>query len=116
MKSTRTPVSAILCLLVAAIGPVSIRSLAQPLDALEEVPVPSTIQSFPVEPNPRGMAFDGTNIWVASVSSNYVTKLRASDGARVATIYLGEPTAEAAFDGTYVWFSMYLGDEVKRVR
>ena len=34
---------------------------------------------------PRAVAFDGSNVWVASPNSNRVTKLRASDGGTVGT-------------------------------
>jgi hypothetical protein len=39
--------------------------------------------SFQVEGRPFGVAFDGANIWVTNVGANFVTKLRASDGANL---------------------------------
>src|SRR5688500_4018836 len=32
-------------------------------------------------PGPEGVAFDGTNVWIATQFNNSVTKVRASDGA-----------------------------------
>src|SRR4029077_19687998 len=40
---------------------------------------------FSVGSYPIGVAFDGSNIWVANSGSNTVTKLRASDGTTLGT-------------------------------
>src|SRR5262245_49090817 len=56
------------------------------------------IQSFPVGPAPWGMAFDDANIWVTSVNSDTITKLRASDGTLLGTFPAGGQTIFAAFD------------------
>jgi hypothetical protein len=37
-------------------------------------------ETYTVPLAPAGIAFDGVNVWVASMVSNTVTKLRASDG------------------------------------
>ena len=53
---------------------------------------PETINllgTYPVGSAPRGLAFDGTNIWVANTGSGNVTKLKASDGALVGTYPAG---------------------------
>jgi hypothetical protein len=39
--------------------------------------------------HPQGIAFDGSNIWVANDSDNTVTKVRASDGAVLGTFAVG---------------------------
>jgi len=44
---------------------------------------PAIVQNFPVNANPLGLAFDGTNVWVTSSGEPKMTVLRASDGARV---------------------------------
>jgi DNA-binding beta-propeller fold protein YncE len=49
------------------------------------------------------VAFDGGNIWVVNISSNAVTKLRASDGAVMGTFAVGNHPWTAAFDGANVW-------------
>jgi hypothetical protein len=52
---------------------------------------------------PRGLAFDGQNIWVTNQSSNNVTKLRANDGANLGTFAVGTGPTGIAFDGTNIW-------------
>src|SRR5947199_2651626 len=68
----------------------------------QRVEVPDTVESFPVGHQPRGVAFDGANIWVTSDTTTSLTKLRASDGA--------------VFDGTYVWVTNPYDNTVSRVR
>lgn len=41
---------------------------------------PNQITTFATQAHPRGLAFDGTFMWIVNVASNNVTKLRASDG------------------------------------
>jgi DNA-binding beta-propeller fold protein YncE len=48
------------------------------------------------------MAFDGTNIWVAS-DGGTVTKLRANDGTVLATFALEPNLIGIAFDGANIW-------------
>jgi YVTN family beta-propeller protein len=52
--------------------------------------------------NPNGMAFDGTNLWVALNGSNAVEKINLTTFA--ATTYpVGTGPRGVAFDGTYIW-------------
>ncbi len=62
-------------------------------------------RDFPVGTRPRGVAFDGENVWVVNSSSNNVTKLRARDGACVGTCTfpVGTFPNGIAFDGENVW-------------
>jgi hypothetical protein len=48
-----------------------------------------------------GIAFDGANIWVPSQDALY--KLRASDGALLATVPMTANRGSAAFDGANIW-------------
>ncbi len=41
----------------------------------------SLVATMRVGQQPEGLAFDGTDIWVANGGDNTVTKLRLSDGA-----------------------------------
>ncbi|MFL6231103.1 MAG: hypothetical protein ACJ741_20185, partial [Pyrinomonadaceae bacterium] len=60
-----------------------------------------------------GVAFDGTNIWVANKPGGTVTKFRASDGAVLGTVVVGTRSGVlvsnavkpcgVAFDGTNIW-------------
>jgi DNA-binding beta-propeller fold protein YncE len=59
--------------------------------------------TYPVGGAPEGVAFDGTNIWVAIYGSNNVTKLLASSGAVVGTYPVGSYPTGVAFDGTNIW-------------
>jgi hypothetical protein len=52
---------------------------------------------------PRGVAFDGSNVWVTNEIHNTVTKLRARDGAILGTFAVGVRPSEAAFDGANLW-------------
>ena len=49
------------------------------------------------------MAFDGANVWVGNSLSNGVTKLRASDGKRLATCKVGNAPNGVAFAGANIW-------------
>ncbi len=60
-------------------------------------------QFFTVGTNPRGLAFDGANIWVANNIVNSMTKLRASDGALQGTFAVGTNPFGVAFDGVNIW-------------
>ncbi len=52
---------------------------------------------------PVGVAFDGTNIWVANDHSNNVTVLRASNGAVLGTFAVGSNPEGVGFGGANIW-------------
>lgn len=52
---------------------------------------------------PTGIAFDGTNIWVANGGTNNVTKIRASDGAVQGLFAAGAFPQAVEFDGSNIW-------------
>ena len=58
--------------------------------------------SVAVGADPAGLAFDGSNIWVANRGSNSVTKLRASDMTILGTYSVGREPCAIAFDGANV--------------
>lgn len=70
-------------------------------------------QQVTVGSNPKGIAFDGANVWVASTLSNNVTKLRVSDGVVQGTFALGGAARGAAFDGSNVWVTHGSGSVTK---
>jgi len=74
--------------------------------------------SFNVGTSPRGMAFDGSNIWVANGGENTVTKLRASDGACVGTCTFSVGTTPnfLAFDGANIWVANSGSNNVTKLR
>src|SRR5947209_12773224 len=49
---------------------------------------------------PFGMAWDGANFWVVSLSGNTVSKVRANDGAMLGTFATGSSPDGIAYDGT----------------
>jgi hypothetical protein len=55
--------------------------------------------TFTVENGPRGVAFDGANIWVVNTLGNNVTKLKASDGSYIGAYPVGSTPEGVAFDG-----------------
>jgi hypothetical protein len=73
-------------------------------------------RSFPVGNGPRGVAFDGANIWVANAGDNNVTKLRASDGANLGTFPVGNLPFGVAFDGANIWVTNSNSDSVTKLR
>jgi DNA-binding beta-propeller fold protein YncE len=64
---------------------------------------------------PQGIAFDGTNIWVANAGSNDVTKLLASNGNRVGTYSVGSSPIAVAFDGANIWVTNYGSSSVTKL-
>jgi outer membrane protein assembly factor BamB len=60
-------------------------------------------QTFKVGNQPRGVAFDGTNIWVANSGDDTVTELRASDGTVVGNFNVGSAPDGVVFDGANIW-------------
>jgi DNA-binding beta-propeller fold protein YncE len=70
---------------------------------------------FSVGSAPQGVAFDGTNIWVANAGSNTATKLPASTGATVGTYNVGGDLFGVAFDGTNIWVTHLGGSTVAKM-
>ena len=52
---------------------------------------------------PRGIAFDGTNIWVTNNGASTVTKVLASTGVVIGTYPAGNGPDGIVFDGTNIW-------------
>jgi len=53
---------------------------------------------------PLGIAFDGTNMWVAN-RGGVVTKIRDSDGTVLGSFTVPTSPYGIAFDGAYLWVS-----------
>jgi len=92
----------------------SVNLLAQKAALLRWYP-----EHFPVGGHAVALAFDGTNVWVASDEGN-LTQLRAGDGTQLGVVPLDGPPVALAFDGANVWVAVNkggkLGNEVVRVR
>jgi hypothetical protein len=75
----------------------------------------SVIGNSPVAAGPRGMAFDGSHMWVSGNNSGgNVSKINASDGTSE-TFNVGRQPFGVIFDGTYVWVTKD-GGSVTRLR
>jgi DNA-binding beta-propeller fold protein YncE len=57
---------------------------------------------FAIGKEPRGIAFDGANLWVANRDDNNLTELRASDGVVVRTVAVRR-ARWCDFDGANIW-------------
>lgn len=73
-------------------------------------------QTYSVGNYPAGVAFDGTNIWVANDLSNSVTKLLASTGAVVGTYSVGGIPRGVAFDGANIWVANSASNNVTKIQ
>jgi YVTN family beta-propeller protein len=52
---------------------------------------------------PRGVAFDGTSLWVTNSNSNNVSKINPITNTVIATVPVGSAPSGMAFDGTSIW-------------
>jgi DNA-binding beta-propeller fold protein YncE len=57
----------------------------------------------------------GTNIWVANLSSNNVTKLRASNGAVLGSFTVGTQPLSLAFDGATIWVVNFGSNSISKL-
>jgi hypothetical protein len=68
---------------------------------------------------PRGVAFDGTHIWVTNYGGRSVTEFNASDGSWVRTLsgdsYRLHGPQGVAFDGTNLWVANYDENSVTEI-
>jgi parallel beta-helix repeat protein/surface protein len=68
--------------------------------------IPTTLTSYPVAGGPRGITFDGTNLWTANSTNNTVSKI-GLDGIVIDTYPTGTGPWSIVFDGTYIWTGNY---------
>jgi DNA-binding beta-propeller fold protein YncE len=61
--------------------------------------------TFPVGSGVRGLAYDGSHIWVCNSRSNTVSLLRASDGTTLGTYPTGHAPRSVAYDGSRMWIA-----------
>ena len=72
--------------------------------------------AYTVGNTPLGIAFDGTDLWVANQFGNNVTKLLASTGAVVSTYSAGNQPYGVAFDGANIWVTNLESNNVTKLR
>lgn len=63
----------------------------------------AVLGTFTVGFGPLGIAFDGTNIWIANNNSSTVMKLKATDGVVLGTFNAPASPYGVAFDGSNIW-------------
>ena len=70
--------------------------------------------TYPTAAGPRGVAFDGTNIWIVNSSNSTVSKMNPVTGSKV-----DYPTGSApygiAFDGTNLWITNLGANSVSKM-
>jgi collagen triple helix repeat protein len=71
-------------------------------------------QDFSLGGSAAGIAFDGANIWVATRTTDRITKLRASDGTTVGTFPVGMAPFGVAFDGANIWVANNVSNTVSK--
>ncbi len=76
------------------------------LVSLQILALPALANALCVGTGQYGVAFDGSNIWVANNAKNTVQKLRASDGSLLGTYPVAGPWG-IAFDGENIWVTNY---------
>lgn len=64
--------------------------------------------------NPRGVAFDGTNIWVANQFGDSISKFNPATGAR-SDYNTGRRPVGVAFDGTSIWVTNMGSNTVSKI-
>jgi YVTN family beta-propeller protein len=75
---------------------------------------PGRAATFATDTNPRGIAFDGENIWIASYQGKGVSKMNRVTGDR--TDYVtGSGAQGVVFDGTSIWVTNYSSNNVSKV-
>ena len=73
------------------------------------------VGTFAVGANPKGICFDGTNIWVTNYGDASVTALSALTGAVIGTYTVGNNSFQVCFDGTNIWVSNFGSNTVTKL-
>jgi hypothetical protein len=78
-------------------------------------------KSFAIGKEPRGIAFDGANVWVVNQGYNLkvdgsVTKLNSANGATLGIFPVGHHPSTAAFDGANIWVANTHDNTVTELR
>jgi len=78
---------------------------------------PGHAGTYPTGDGPRGIAYDGTSIWVANYDANNVSKINPATGTKTdfpSGTGISNPHA-IAFDGTSIWVANYTGNNVSKI-
>lgn len=64
---------------------------------------------------PRGIAFDGSHIWVVNWGSHNVSKIDINNNAVVTSVASGGGPQGIAFDGTHIWVANEKNDGLSKI-
>jgi len=107
-------VAALICLAVSATAVWAVLTPSQ-VKGNQLATLAFYANDIPVGWNPQGLAFDGTNVWVANSygfypEGNSVSKINASTGAASYYGNLDQGPCALAFDGSYIYVACYKGN------
>jgi hypothetical protein len=75
----------------------------------------ANLGSFNFIDHPAGIAFDGSNVWIAIPTDGSLVKLRVSDGANLGLFPTTGLTFAVAFDGSNIWATLLNSGKVTRL-
>jgi YVTN family beta-propeller protein len=97
------------------IDPTETHATSQQIATLRWDQVTGGAGPYAVGTNPRALAFDGTNIWVANYGDGAVQKVNPATGATGSPITVGSNPYALAFDGSSIWVANYGSNSVQKV-
>ena len=77
---------------------------------------PQVIDSILVGNSPRGVATDGTYVWVTNANSNTVSQIQVSTATVINTISVGNDPNGVATYGPYVWVANFGSNTVSQIQ
>jgi sugar lactone lactonase YvrE len=72
------------------------------------------VGTFAVGQYPLGIAFDGTNMWIACAADNSLNEV-STDGVLLRRVKIPAEPGDVAFDGTHIWVTGFLDGTVMQV-
>jgi YVTN family beta-propeller protein len=97
------------------IDPTETHATSQQIATLRWDQVTGGAGPYAVGTNPRALAFDGTNIWVANYGDGTVQKVNPATGATGPPINVGTNPYALAFDGSSIWVANYGSNSVQKI-
>ena len=76
---------------------------------------PAHAGTFTTRTNPNGVAYDGTNIWVANYGSSTVSKINPINGVILDDYATGSGPEGVAFDGSNIWVANANSNTVSKI-
>ena len=76
---------------------------------------PARPATVTVGTGPRGVAFDGSALWITNSGSNNVSKINPTTNTVIATVTVGTGPVAVAFDGTNIWVANNGSNNVSKI-